>query len=82
MAGLLLDRVADFVDVWALLLGNGKKLLPGLITIGTRLRTETLSHLRMHPVNQFFVDPRGLVKERSISRITKVSRNKTFVNQQ
>lgn len=40
MAKLLLDRFVDFVDAWALLLGYCKKLLLGLITMGTRLRTE------------------------------------------
>jgi hypothetical protein len=40
MPELLLDRFADFVDAWARLLGNCKKLLPGLITIGKRLGTE------------------------------------------
>jgi len=63
MPELLLDRFADFVDAWVLLHGNCKKLLPGLITIGKRLRTENFFNLRMHPVNQLFGDLTGLVRE-------------------
>lgn len=64
MAKLLLDRPADFADAWALLLRNFKKLLPGLMSIGTRFGAEYFSYLRMHLVNQFLGGFSGLVQER------------------
>ena len=64
MAKLLLDRLADFADAWALLLRNFKKLLPGFMSIGMRFGAEYFSYLRMHLVNQFLSGFSGLVQER------------------
>jgi hypothetical protein len=56
MAEVLLDRFGDCVDGSELLLGNGKKLLPGFITLDMRLGIENVSNMRLHPVDQFLRD--------------------------
>jgi hypothetical protein len=64
MTKLLLDRLADFADAWALLLRKSKELLPGLMWIGTRFGAEYFSYLTMHLVNQFLGGLSDLVQER------------------
>jgi hypothetical protein len=45
MTKLLLNRFADFIDSWSLLLGYSQKLLSGLFTVSARLMAKGISDL-------------------------------------
>ena len=63
VAKLLLDGLADLVDSGPLLFGHGKKLLPRLFAVRTRLMPKAFSDLRMHCINQDLSNLPGFIEQ-------------------
>ena len=63
MAQLVLNRLANFVVMRALLLGHLKKLLAGLATLRKRFAVKCFSGLGIHLINQFLDFISGLVQQ-------------------